>query len=156
MTFARLCAAACAVLFALPITAQTSPPPAIDLKAVQAVIGTWIYRPMVGGSDADFVDGSGHLRLSVRCLKATRVVSIIQSEMMTAAPTLVVTTSYGTRSLPARFTAASIAADVSANDPLLDEIAFSRGKWAIANSGNGALVLPSWAEPARVIEDCRS
>jgi hypothetical protein len=45
---------------------------------------------------------------------------------------------------------------VSANDPLLDAIAFSRGRFTVEVPGLPMLVLPAWPEPARVIEDCRS
>ena len=76
--------------------------------------------------------------------------------MTAAAPALAVTTTYGVRSLAASFAAGNLTAAVAANDPLLDDIAFTRGKWAIANAGVGALVVPSWAEAPRVFEDCRS
>ena len=40
-------------------------------------------------------------------------------------------------------------------DPLLDAVAFSRGRAAFSDSGQPTLVVPSWAEAARVVEDCR-
>jgi len=40
-------------------------------------------------------------------------------------------------------------------DPLLDAIAFSRGRIAVGLPGTPAIVLPGWAKPARVAEDCR-
>jgi hypothetical protein len=45
---------------------------------------------------------------------------------------------------------------VLANDPLLDAIAFSRGRLWVDVQGTSPLVLRSAAEPARSIEDCRS
>ena len=41
------------------------------------------------------------------------------------------------------------------NDPLLDAIAFSRGRFVIEQTGQPPLVLPPHAEIGRVIEDCR-
>ena len=156
MNFRHFCAAATALLFVTSATAQTSAPAAVDLDAVQATVGNWSYRPITGGSEADFVDGGGHVRLTVRCNRASRAVSIIRTGMTAAAPYLTVTTTYGPRNLAASFAAGNLTGAVSANDPLLDDIAFSRGKWAVASSGVGALVVPSWAEAPRVFEDCRS
>ena len=48
-----------------------------------------------------------------------------------------------------------IGAVLAANDPLLDAIAFSRGRFVIEQPGRAPLVLPAWAEIERVIEDCR-
>ena len=45
---------------------------------------------------------------------------------------------------------------VLANDPLLDAIAFSRGRLWVDASGTMPLILRAAAEPARSIEDCRS
>lgn len=47
-------------------------------------------------------------------------------------------------------------ADLSAYDPLLDAIIFSRGRIAVGIPGQPTLVLPAWAEAERVIEDCRA
>ena len=152
----RFCAAATALVITSAATAQTSAPAAIDLDAVQATVGNWSYRPITGGSEADFVDSGGHVRLAVRCNRTTRAVRIVRTGMTAAAPYLTVTTTYGARNLAASFAAGNLSAAVAANDPLLDDIAFTRGKWAIANSGVGALVVPSWAEAPRVFEDCRS
>jgi hypothetical protein len=156
MKFRHFCAATTALLLATATTAQTSAPAAVDLDAVQATVGNWSYRVITGGSEADFVDSGGHVRLTVRCNRVNRAVSIVRTGMTAAAPYLTVTTTYGARNLAARFAAGNLTAAVAANDPLLDDIAFTRGKWAIANAGVGALVVPSWAEAPRVFEDCRS
>lgn len=155
MSVRRACAAASALCLA-PATLAQTPPPAINLDLVQAVPGNWSYRIIGGGSEADFSDSGGHVRLTVRCTQASKIVSIIRSGALAAAPFLTVTTSYGSRNVSAGFAAGNLSGVVAASDPLLDQIAFSRGKWAIANSGEGALVVPSWADAARVIEDCRS
>jgi hypothetical protein len=156
MNLRPICAAGAALLLSPAAPAQTQTPAAVDLDAVQATVGTWSYRPVTGGSEADFVDGGGHVRLTVRCNRASRVVSITRTGMTAAAPYLTVTTTYGARNLAASFAAGNLTGAVSANDPLLDDIAFTRGKWAVANAGVGALVVPSWAEAPRVFEDCRS
>lgn len=42
-----------------------------------------------------------------------------------------------------------------AGDPLLDAIAFSRGRFALEAAGLPTLYLPAWPELSRVVEDCR-
>ena len=40
-------------------------------------------------------------------------------------------------------------------DPLLDAMAFSRGRFMLEMGGSQTLILPAWSEVGRVIEDCR-
>jgi len=40
-------------------------------------------------------------------------------------------------------------------DPLLDAMAFSKGRFAVEAPGAAPLYVPSWPEVTRVIEDCR-
>jgi hypothetical protein len=44
---------------------------------------------------------------------------------------------------------------VPANDPLLDAMAFSKGRFAVEVAGGETLYIPSYPEVTRVIEDCR-
>jgi len=46
-------------------------------------------------------------------------------------------------------------AEFDVRDPLLDAMAFSRGRFVIETAGAPRLVIPAWAEVSRVIEDCR-
>ena len=43
----------------------------------------------------------------------------------------------------------------AASDTVLDQIAYSRGRFAVEAQGLDTLILPAWAEVGRVIEDCR-
>jgi hypothetical protein len=45
-------------------------------------------------------------------------------------------------------------ASLAARDPLLDAIAFSKGRFAL-EAGNETLYVPAYPEISRVIEDCR-
>ena len=74
-----------------------------------------------------------------------------------AAPSMWIWTSSETKTLPATYDSASgrVSADVGAYDPLLDAIAFSRGRIGFSTSGLETLVVPPWPEVGRVIEDCR-
>lgn len=72
-------------------------------------------------------------------------------------PMTVITTS-DSRSLSAEPVAGALptlVARFAARDPLLDAMAFSRGRFAVEVNGLPTLYLPAWAEIGRVIEDCR-
>jgi hypothetical protein len=162
-------AAAFALLAATSLHAQTAAPPApaasapalaapaINYAIAAPVPGSWSWARVAGGSEATFVSQSAIPQLSIRCSVAARRVTISRPAAG-AAPFLIVWTSSQARSLPASFLPATrrLNAEVSAYDPLLDAIAFSRGRFAVGISGQQALVVPPWAEVARVIEDCRA
>lgn len=42
-----------------------------------------------------------------------------------------------------------------ASDPLLDQMAFSRGRFMVTAEGGASIVVPAWPEFARVVEECR-
>ena len=48
-----------------------------------------------------------------------------------------------------------LTAEIPAKDPLLDAMAFSRGRFAIMLDGQAPLIVPSWVEVTRVVEACR-
>ena len=97
-----------------------------------------------GAAAAATFEGAAGLVFRIACAGPGRV-----SLSAPAAPgaALSVRTTYGERAVNA--------AELPAADPLLDQIAFSRGRFLVRAAGAGELVLPSWPEPARVIEDCR-
>lgn len=71
---------------------------------------------------------------------------------------MVIRTTGLSRTLPASVQVAPLPyvwASLPANDRFLDQIVFSRGRFTVEVPGLPVLILPSWAEPARVIEDCR-
>ena len=72
-----------------------------------------------------------------------------------ATPSITVRTSSASRTLPARASAAGVEASLPASDPLLDAMLYSRGRYSIEVPGLPRLIVPSWPEPARVVEDCR-
>jgi len=144
---------------ALPLfsIASAQAPAQIDLEAVQPIGGAWGYRPIAGGSEANYVDAAATVRLQIRCNRAARTVSIVRTGVPAAAPTMAIWTTSLARTVPARFLATKeLDADVAASDPLLDAIAFSRGRIATAASGAPMLAVASGPETTRVIEDCRS
>src|SRR3954447_3963128 len=148
-------AAAFALIAGSSVNAQTVAP-ALDLSTVTPIAGSWVYAQTQNGSEASFVNASAMPQLTIRCTRATRRITIAKPASA-AAPLLTVWTSAQTRALPASFNPATqrLSADVMAYDPLLDAITFSRGRLGVSVSGAAPLVVPAWAEVARVIEDCR-
>lgn len=133
-----------AVAPAPPRVAPAPPPPppraAPDWRDLPLTPGEWTYSGDGAGGPAAAFAGAA---LLLRCDPARREVALVRTG---AAGPLTVRTSYG---------AASVAAALPAADPRLDEIAFSRGRFTVEAEGLPTLVVPAWAEPARVIEDCR-
>jgi hypothetical protein len=132
-------------------------PAPIDVDALRPTFGSWSFQSVQGGSFAAFVDTSGAQRLIIRCNRGARTVSILRTGLPAAAPTLSVWASSAARSVASRFDATkTLTIDLAATDPLLDAIAFSRGRFATAAAGAPMLVVPSGPQIDRVIEDCRS
>lgn len=140
-----------------PTPTPPAPPPVADWRDASVTPGGWSYASDATGSAARFAG-----RLSLTCNRTARTVTL----SLTAAPragestvTLSVTTLNGdasvTRNLTARRTATGIEAYLPAADTLLDAMAFSRGRFAIAAVGEPTLYVPSWTEISRVVEDCR-
>ena len=144
---------AAALALALPSSLGAQ---AADLSTATPLSGSWTYATIAGGSIATFADASGNPQLWVQCTRATRRLSIARPATA-AAPFVNVWTSSLSRGVPASFNPATkrLTADLGAYDPLLDAIVSSRGRVGFTVGAAPPLVVPPWAEPARVIEDCR-
>jgi len=150
-----------ALVIAAAVSAQQSvTAPSVDFSTARITPGLWTYQAMPGGSAARFIDATGTARFALECSKATRRVTIARTSAV-AAPSLLLWTSDASRTVFTRFepNAMRLATELAARDPLLDAIAFSRGRIAVqvggAGAGAEALVMPAWPEAARTIEDCR-
>jgi hypothetical protein len=127
-----------------------------DLSTAVPAMGNWGYAPATDGSEAVFTNASGSRQLWLHCTRATRRITISRAATA-AAPSINVWTSSQTRSVASSFNPATgrLTIEVAAFDSLLDAIASSRGRIAFTVGPQPPLVVPPWAEPARVIEDCR-
>jgi hypothetical protein len=127
-----------------------------DLGTATPIAGNWSYAATNDGGEASFSNAAGNSQLWVHCTRATRRVTIAKPASA-AAPFLTVWTSSQSRSVAASFNPATarLTIDLGAYDPLLDAIATSHGRVGFSIAGQAALVVPPWAEAARVIEDCR-
>ena len=117
--------------------------------------GDWRYDKLRDGSVATF--GTAPAVFALQCLRGSREIVMIHY-VATGGPTTIRTSAL-TRVLS--FTIAgdppdgSVVTRLAATDPLLDAMAFSRGRFVVEEAGAALLVLPGWAEVGRVIEDCR-
>ncbi len=157
----RSIAAALALIAESSLSAQTVVP---DLSAATPVAGNWTYAATADGSEATFSNPSALPQLSIRCTRVTRRITVAKPATA-AAPFMYVWTSSAVRSVPASFNPLTnrISIEVTSNDPLLDALAFSRGRIGVivpqsagATAQSVQLVVPAWPEIARVVEDCRA
>lgn len=124
-----------------------APPVVVAPPPVGSDAEAWRDQPLTPG-DWSYDPGAGEARyadFSLRCDGARR--QVIFSRAGASGP-LRLRTTYGAQMLPA-------AASLPAADPMLDEMAFSRGRFTVEAEGLPTLILPAWPEPARVVEDCR-
>jgi len=95
--------------------------------------------------------GAEKATLTIECT-ADRQIRMVRAG---GAGTLTIRTTFGERNMPGTAGSDGVAATLASSDPLLDQIAFSRGRFLVQAEGQGDLVVPSWPEPARVIDECR-
>ena len=145
-------AAALALTASSSLVAQT----AGDLSTVAPIAGQWTYASATDGSESTFADATGNPQLWVHCTRTTRHVTIAK-RASAAAPFLNVWTSSLTRDVASSFNPATgkLTIDLAGYDPLLDAIVSSRGRVGFRVGTQAPLIVPPWAEAARVIEDCR-
>ena len=170
--FARIAAVAATLLLAsscseqriipapAPAPAPTQPPipaptaPATDWRDAAITPGDWQWASEGGHSVARFAGGL----VILRCDRAAGSVTLERSGTATRQVPMTISSSALTRPVtgtPVAGPPPQIAVTFAARDPLLDAMAFSRGRFAIEAAGLQTLYVPSWPEVSRVIEDCR-
>ena len=127
-----------------------------NLEYSDPIAGDWTYAATTDGSQAVFANSSGQAQMTIRCTKSTRRVALLKPAS-SASPSMWIWTSSRKQSSPATYDAstAQVSVELGPYDPLLDAIASSRGRVGLSTSGLEVLVVPPWADIARVIEDCR-
>lgn len=145
-----------------PVAApRPTPPPvpaslAADWRDWPVTPGDWTYRIDARGSIALFGTPGTDALLTLRCDRQSN--SIYLSRQGQARTPLTLRTSTLARSVTMQPTGAApayVATALAPRDGLLDAMAFSRGRFIVEQSGMPTLVVPAWAEVARVTEDCR-
>jgi hypothetical protein len=133
------------------------PAPPADWRDAPRSPGDWSWQSKAGRSVALYgaprVPGSGAFALG--CNPATR--NFVIAVKPTAAPPslITITTTSLRRALTVVREGAEVVTNLPADDPLIDAMAFSRGRFMVEMPGNAPLYLPSWPEISRVAEDCR-
>jgi hypothetical protein len=142
-----------------PRAAAMAPAPALtgDVNDWPLTPGDWTYSRDSRGSVGQFGASGRTAMLSLRCDVQTRRITLSR-EASAPAQHVDIRTSSMTKQLPAQLTGgtpAYVAAEIMSNDPILDAMAFSRGRILVEAEGQQPVILPSWAEIARIVEDCR-
>lgn len=119
--------------------------------------GRWVYREEPRGTIAEYGPAGSSAVLTLRCDRVAGLVAITRPGMP-GRMTLTATTGARAYLAQAAGTGAMPQAIITlaSRDPQLDAIAFSRGRFMVSLDNAPDLLLPSWAEVARVVEDCRS
>lgn len=136
-----------------PAPAPPPPAPAPGWQDAPLSPGDWRYDP--ASATASF-GPPGQPSFVLGCAGGGRVTLERRGAAPATAGTLTFRTSSTARTVPARSGAEGLSATLPASDPLLDAILFSRGRFAVEAGMLPALVVPTWPEAARAIEECRS
>ena len=146
-----------------PAAARPAPPPPrpvarpAEWRDWPLTPGTWHYRDEgPARTVASFGTGPAAEVARLICDRPARRIQF-QAAGAAAGTPLTVRTSSITRALPVTLAGQPgiPTAALAATDPLLDAMAFSRGRFTLEPAGAPALVVPAYAEIGRVIEDCR-
>jgi hypothetical protein len=136
-------------------TAAPAPPRASgNWRDVPITPGDWSWSIAGGRSTSSFAGG----QFVMRCNLPERTVTLWRAGSGNGQVPMTVLTETVIRPLTGTVQAGStpgIAVTLNARDPLLDAMAFSRGRFAVETAGLASLYIPSWPEVSRVLEDCR-
>ena len=120
--------------------------------------GDWTYERESGETFALYGQGRADMRAIIRCDLNSRRVGIGVFGVRSQSVSMEIRTETMNRTLQASQRDSAqplVAAEVDANDRLLDAMAVTKGNFAMQVDGAPILYLPGWAEVTRVIEDCR-
>lgn len=143
---------------ARPAPPAPPPRPAADWRDVPITPGEWRWSASTGRSTATFGPVGGAPLVQLTCERFLGEVRLARASAGTGHVPIAITTTTGTRPLlsePTIVMPGWITAQIRAADPILDAMAFSRGRFALDVAGEAPLYLPSWPEVSRVVEDCR-
>ncbi|WP_414899800.1 hypothetical protein ACMT1E_09155 [Sphingomonas flavalba] len=118
--------------------------------------GDWRYAAEGGGVSRYGVAGRA-TELILRCDRQARAIVLSRAAAGPVSGAMTIQTSSGANAVAVTQAAAGAPAEarLPATSPLLDQMAFSRGRFVVSLAGTARLVVPAWPEVSRVIEDCR-
>jgi hypothetical protein len=119
--------------------------------------GDWFYSRTASGSAARFGAPQSEGQFAILCTPGSRTIALVRNGAFAADAPLSLRFETATRPLAGTRSASEggMRAVLAPADPLLDAMAFSKGRFAVEVAGAAPLYLPSWTEVTRVIEDCR-
>tara|TARA_A100001391_G_scaffold78331_1_gene50566 strand:+ start:24937 stop:25596 length:660 start_codon:yes stop_codon:yes gene_type:complete len=118
--------------------------------------GDWSFRLISTGALAQFGTDPANPLFGLECVRATGQV-LLHMPRVTGGALLLHTETIDRTLEPATIPGGPAYARyiLSARDPLLDAIVFSKGRFAAIANGGPAYFLPAWPEVTRVVEECR-
>lgn len=165
-----------------PPTAD-APATAFDWRDAPLPAGDWAWVPRAGGSEARYGPGGQPPIAIMVCDRAAGVVRLAlpmtapmtgpmtgaMTGAMTGMPTdpqqngptrsATITTSTSTSTFVAHPEAigalSTLAVTLPVSNRMLDAMAYSRGRFRVEIGGMAPVLLPSWSEVGRLVEDCR-
>lgn len=120
--------------------------------------GSWNYENRGNLTLAVFVTPGRGSTFAIQCNRPSTNIALMMAGQGRANPAMTIRTETVSRAIGASLVIgelSNVIANVPANDPLLDAMALSKGRFAVEADGLPPLYLPSHAEVSRVIEDCR-
>lgn len=141
-----------------PTPMQPAPRAPADWRDAEQTPGVWNWAVVDGRSTASFGPAGQPWLARLSCDRPAGQVLLARAGNATGMTAMAINTTSANRPLSsdqARSVSGQIVAVLPARDPLLDAIAFSRGRFMLDVAGQAPLYLPSWPEISRVIEDCR-
>lgn len=140
-----------------------APPPSPVVQApaqdswmdAPASAGDWRYTAQGARSEATFWGSDNQPKARLRCIPESNIVILSLPASGAAQPLVTIRSETMTRAQVASVQGREQEVSFSGDDPLLDAIAISKGRFAVEATGLPPLFLPSWAEVSRVIENCR-
>lgn len=113
--------------------------------------GNWSY----GQKQATYQAPGGGALFAMACERGSGQITLTRAGSAPARTSMRILTETTSRTLNAAPSGSGLTSAVPARDPILDAMAFSKGRFAVETAGLPTLFLPSWIEVSRVIEDCR-
>ena len=145
-----------------PVVTPTPAPTPEPIATAEPVYDNWMDAPQTPGnwqwrrdgtdSIAEFRSPNGSMVLQMACVAKRQIFVSIPGG---SPGRLTVRTETASRTLAASLGGMFARAALAPNDPLLDAMAISKGRFAVENGSAPTLYIPSWPEVTRVIEDCR-
>ncbi len=137
-----------------PTPAQfvSAPPPVVAAWADAALSpGRWIYQGGRNGGSRALYGPAGAPSFQIAC--EGRALSLARTGA--GGGSLTVRTTSSVRALSGTATPQGLSVQLPVDEPILDAMAFSRGRFAVEVPELAQLIVPAWPELARVVEDCR-